>query len=170
MSAESCTTKHWSSTQTGIALSPAQAELYAATRASNETKGLKSYGQDSGEILRLVPWVDAQAMFGLTFRSGLGKACHIERAEKWIQDFVERGECELRRVGGEHPPANMHTKPVSREVLDRHRTYLRCHGAQSAGHNEVVPAEGRRGELVGFISAVTIPWQAHAYRAIGGGA
>lgn len=45
--------------------------------------------------------VDAQAIAGLSFASGFGKARHIKRAELWIQDLLERGECELRETGGE---------------------------------------------------------------------
>lgn len=63
--------RHLSATQKVIALSVPEAELYAATKANREAKGL---GRDFGEDLRIAPWVDAQAKIGLRFRQGLGKA------------------------------------------------------------------------------------------------
>lgn len=76
-----CTTAHWPVTRKAMALSSAEAEVYASTRATCEAEGLKSLDQDVGEDLRIVAWVDGQATIGLSFSSGLGKARHKETAE-----------------------------------------------------------------------------------------
>ena len=121
-----CMIKHWSSTQKAIALSSAEAELYAATRALSEAKGLKSLGMDFGESLSIRAYVDAQATIGLSHRAGLGKARHIETAELWIQDALERREFELLKIPGEQNPADILTKPVPRDTMDRHLWTLGC--------------------------------------------
>lgn len=73
-----CMVKHWSSTQKASALSSAEAELYAATRALTEANP------------RVKALVDAQTTIGLSRRSGLGKARHAATAELWIQDLWSR--------------------------------------------------------------------------------
>lgn len=57
----SCTIKHWSSTQKAIALSSSEVELYAATRAISEAKGLRSLVRDLVESLRVLAWVGARS-------------------------------------------------------------------------------------------------------------
>lgn len=52
--------KHWSSSKKAIAPSSAEAELYAATRALSEAKGLKSIGEVCGECLEIRAYMDAQ--------------------------------------------------------------------------------------------------------------
>lgn len=63
-------------------------------------------------------------------------------AEPWAQDFLERGECELRNVGGEGNSADMFMETLSREVLERHPRYLGRHAAQPGGTPEGVSPEG----------------------------
>lgn len=71
-----CAAKHWPSTQEAVALSSAEADLYAAMCPTSEATGLK--------LLRQWPhgWTSC--------RSGFGKSRRIELAELWMQDLLER--------------------------------------------------------------------------------
>lgn len=82
----SCTINHGLSTQKATGLPSAGAETYVATRAISDADGLKPIGQYFGETHMTVAWVDAQAFFGISCRSGLGKTRHIETAGLWILD------------------------------------------------------------------------------------
>lgn len=94
-----CTIKHVPVAQKAIVLSPAGAELHSATGAICEANGLKPLGGEVGEDFKTVAWVDAQTTVALSCRNGLDKARHPETAGLCIQDFYERGECELSSVG-----------------------------------------------------------------------
>ena len=64
--------KSWSKTQTLIALSSGESELYAALRASAETLGIISMYKDFGLNLTGEIWGGAQAALGIINRNGLG--------------------------------------------------------------------------------------------------
>lgn len=68
--------KHRSSTQEAILLSLAEVELYVATRAPSETKGVYSLAMDFSEDPRIKTHVGAQTMIGRSHRVGLGNARH----------------------------------------------------------------------------------------------
>lgn len=61
-----CKIKPASSTQTMFALSLAEADVRAATRAFGEAKGLKPIGEEFGESLQIRTHVDAQATIALS--------------------------------------------------------------------------------------------------------
>lgn len=73
-------------------MSSPEAELYAATRALSDAKGLKSSSMDVGEDPRIRANLDVQATAGLRHRAGLGKARDKETAELRIQGTLERQE------------------------------------------------------------------------------
>lgn len=75
----------------------ASTKLHAATKAVIGSSGLESFGQDTGERLRIAAWVDGHFVVG--FR--LGKARHVESAEIWLQDLLA-GKCEFKQVSREH--------------------------------------------------------------------
>lgn len=86
-------------------------------------------------------WVDAKATIGLSCCRGLGKARHIQTVEVWIQCFSERGECELRKFGGESNPSDMLPKLGYHDALTRQCKRLGCHLAQSVGDQYRVATE-----------------------------
>lgn len=65
-----------------MALSSAEAKLHAAISTICEATGVKFPGRHSGEHARIVVLAGAHATKGLSFRSGFGKARHIEIAEQ----------------------------------------------------------------------------------------
>ena len=70
--------KSWSSNQTIIALSSAEAELYALLKGASQSLGRKSMGADFRDELNIGLWSDASAAIAISQRSGLGKLRHIQ--------------------------------------------------------------------------------------------
>ena len=77
--------KAWSSTQTVIALSTGEAELYALNKASAQGLGLQSLLNDLGIDLEVRVHTDATTGRAIVTRRGLGKVRHIAVNELWMQ-------------------------------------------------------------------------------------
>ena len=80
--------KGWSTTQSLVALSAGESELYVTLRAAAEALGFVSMMrgmryQASGEI-----WGDASAALGVINRIRLGKTRHIDIGIVWVQQTV----------------------------------------------------------------------------------
>ena len=115
--------KSWSSNQTIIALSSAEAELYALLKGASQTLGLKSMGEDFGDHLDAGLWSDASAAIAISQRSGLGKLRHIQTQYLWLQERVSAKELKLTTVLGTANPADMLTKHLARADLDKHLSF-----------------------------------------------
>ena len=102
--------KGWSTTQASITLSSAEAELVAMTTAVAETLGIISMAQDLGYQLKGTVYADSSAALAIADRKGSGKLRHINIRMLWIQEKQQRGEIELRKVGGVMNPADLFTK------------------------------------------------------------
>jgi len=71
------TLKMWSSTQSVIALSSAEAELYAMVKGAAQTLGMMTMAVDFGLKLNGKVDSDASAAIAIVHRHGLGKLRHI---------------------------------------------------------------------------------------------
>ena len=67
------TIKGWSKTQSLVALSSGESELYAALKAAAEGLGTMSVLSDLGWFMKGEVWGDASAALGIINRRGLGK-------------------------------------------------------------------------------------------------
>ena len=112
--------KSYSRTQSTVALSSAEAELYATVTAASEGLGLAAMCEEYG--CRVIPWinVDASAAIGIAQIKGLGKVRHLNTQSLWIQDAVRERRVQLEKVGGNLNPADLFTKHVPAEVMQRH--------------------------------------------------
>ena len=81
------TLKGWSKTQSLIALSSGESELYAALKASAEALGITALLKDAGYNVKGEVWGDATAALGIINRRGLGKTRHIDIGLLWIQQI-----------------------------------------------------------------------------------
>ena len=104
------TLKTWSKTQTLLALSSGESELYAALKASAEGLGVMSMLKDfhykvSGEVLG-----DASAALGIIQRRGLGRTRHIDTGLLWIQQTAAEKRLLYSKVLGTDNPADLMTK------------------------------------------------------------
>ena len=78
--------KTWWSTQATIALSSAEAELYALTKGAAQGLGMMTLMEDFGIPTAVTVHTDASAAIGLVRRAGLGKLRHLNVRYVWLQD------------------------------------------------------------------------------------
>ena len=116
--------KHWSLTQTTIALSSGEAELNGICRGASIALGLQSIAKDLGISLAVEVLTDATAAIGICRRRGLGKIRHLHVADLWVQDRVKKGDFALTKVAGADNPADILTKHVPRDVMVRHMNFM----------------------------------------------
>ena len=67
-----------------MALSSAEAELYALINGASQTLGAVALGEDFGIHLSAKVRSDASAALGIVARQGLGKLRHISAQYLWI--------------------------------------------------------------------------------------
>ena len=105
--------KSWATTQASIALSSAEAELVAMTKATAETIGIIHMVKDLAVEITGVVYADSAAALAIADRRGSGKLRHICIRKLWLQEKEQRGEVELRKVKGQHNPGDLLTKYVN---------------------------------------------------------
>ena len=115
--------KHWSTTQTTVALSSAEAELTGICKGAAQGLGLQALSLDLGMAMTLNVASDAAAAVGIC-RRGLGKVRHLATADLWVQDRVKKGDFILDRVPGVDNPADILTKHVDQVLLSKHLGFM----------------------------------------------
>ena len=110
----------WSTTQGAIALSTAEAELYAMVDGLLKMKGMKSMLVELGlansdDVIELQ--VDSAAGKSFISRRGLGKMRHVELRDLWIQQEVGEGKVRVVKIDGKANPADVGTKFLSAAEL-----------------------------------------------------
>ena len=116
--------KHWSTTQTTIALSSGEAELGGICRGASNALGLQSLANDLGITLGVEILTDATAAIGICRRRGLDKIRHLHVADLWIQDRLQRKDFSLTKVLGADNPADILTKHVPKDILMKHMRFI----------------------------------------------
>ena len=114
------TIKHWSTTQSTVALSSAEAKLTGICKGAAQGLGLQSLAKDLGLDWVVRASTDAAAAVGICRRRGLGKIRHLATADLWVQDRLKKKDFELHRIPGVPNPADILTKHVDRTILDKH--------------------------------------------------
>lgn len=109
--------KSWSNRQASVALSSAEAELCAASRAGAEGLGLQSMMTELGWNLALEIRTDADAAKAILSRQGLGRTRHIAIRHLWMQGAVANKLLQVRRVKGTENPADPLTKLMGKEHI-----------------------------------------------------
>ena len=112
----------WAATQGVVALSSAEAELYALVKGAVNTSGMISLLGDFGETVNGRISSDASAAIGIVNRTVVGKLRHIRVQYLWLQERVREGEVKVLKIPGEDNPADIFTKNVPAEVLRKHLT------------------------------------------------
>ena len=93
------TIKHWSNTQSTVALSSAEAELGGICKGASQGLGLQAIAKDLGLRWKLTIHADAAAAIGICKRRGLGKVRHLAVADLWVQDRIRKKDFYLVKVG-----------------------------------------------------------------------
>jgi hypothetical protein len=111
--------KHWSKTQSTIALSSGEAELNGIGAGIAQGLGVQSICRDLGYDYKLRVWTDATAAIGIARRRGMGKIRHLDTTDLWVQEVVRSGRVELQKVLGSENPADVLTKYVDKPLMSR---------------------------------------------------
>ena len=119
--------KSWATTQKNIALSSAEAELYALVKGAAQTKGLISLIRDFGIELEAVVCSDASAALSIVQRQGLGKLRHVEVQYLWVQGEVAEKRLKVFKVGTHDNITDLMTKALGQEVIARHLNAMDVH-------------------------------------------
>ena len=100
---------HWSSTQTVIALSSAEAELNAVVKMTSESLGVRNLFKAMGQMKEIIVKTDSSACNGIVHREGCGKVKHLEARQLWVQDLVSEKVVAVQKVPREQNCSDMLT-------------------------------------------------------------
>ena len=89
---------HWSSTQSTVALSSAEAELNSIVKSAAESLGLCNMLCELGLFVGNVIRTDSSAAKGICCRRGTGEVKHLECKQLWIQEFVSTGRVVVEKI------------------------------------------------------------------------
>ena len=113
--------KAWSTSQSALALSSGEAELYAMAKVTVQLSGAISMAKNFGVSLTGVVKSDSSSAIGIAHRDGLGGRCrHIKVQYLWIQSQIKDGDLKLQKVLGTNNVADAMTKAVDRWALDKY--------------------------------------------------
>ena len=76
---------------------------------------MKDWGVESSGVV----YADSSAALAIANRKGAGKLRHINVSSLWIQEKKDLHDLEIRKVLGTENPADMMTKHLLREPLDK---------------------------------------------------
>ena len=111
--------KGWSRTQNHITLSSAEAELIALVKCAAELLGVRSMLRDFGVDSEGVIYADSSAALAIAKRKGAGRMRHVNINCLWIQRRLNEKDLELRKALGTENPADLMTKHLARQPLDK---------------------------------------------------
>ena len=112
--------KGWARTQTLIALSSGESELYATFRAASEGRGLQPAAKDMGIEFTGKVGDDASGARGIIMRRGLGKTRRIDTGYVWIQHTAAEIILKLGKVLGHGNPVDLFAKHLDWDTIQRH--------------------------------------------------
>ncbi len=142
------TIKHWSSTQTSVALSSGEAEFNGVVRGAGQGLGYQALLGDLGVNVPLRVWTDSSAAIGICSRQGLGKLRHIDAHLLWVQQAVRSGRVDLRKIDGEKNPADLLTKhSLSRDKLWQLTKLYDCHFLEGRAQSAPQVRSGASGRV-----------------------
>jgi hypothetical protein len=111
----------YAKTQSVIAKSSGESELYAVVRASTEGLGILTLYADFGRPgMKASVGMDASAAIGIAQRQGIGKLRHIEVDILWLQEQQARRLLPIRKVPGPFNPSDMGTKHIAVALMDQY--------------------------------------------------
>ena len=132
--------KSFSRQQKVIALSSAEAELYACTATSAEILGVQACSRDLGRDLEASIYLDASAALGVIQRRGLGKQRHVRTQSLWLQAANAEKRLKFEKVDGARNPSDLMTKHVPEVLMKRHMAYINA--IPETGRADSAPAIG----------------------------
>ena len=114
------TIKTYCKQQKVVALSSAEAELYAMVAASAEAMAVQAYASDLGMSFSSELYADSSAALGIAKRAGIDKVRHLRTQGRWIQEVRISGRIVYKKVLGEKNPSDFFTKYMTAELSMKH--------------------------------------------------
>ena len=112
--------KAWSRNQNIVALSSAESEFHSTVKAAMEGIGMITMAASLGEKCTVRMHVDASAALGVIQRKGVGKIRHLHVGALWLQEQQVRNAIAFQKIPGTSNPADLFTKHLSREVIEKY--------------------------------------------------
>ena len=81
---------------------------------------MAAYARDLGLEVACEMYCDSAAALGITNLEGIGKVRHLRTQGLWVQEVRASGRIVYRKVLGEKDPADLLTKHLSVEMINRH--------------------------------------------------
>ena len=106
-------------------MSSGQAELHGNAKTDAESIGMHYLVHDFGIMIanRTPIYASVSAALGVTQGSGIGRVKHLDTQIRWVQEKRIEEIVVCVKVRGTEKPADMMTKHVSQELIER---YLRA--------------------------------------------
>ena len=93
-----------------VAMSSAEAKLYAMVPASAEAMAVQAYASDPSMSLASELFADSSAALGIAKRAGIGKVRHLRTQGLWIQEARISVCIVYKKVFSEKNPSELLTK------------------------------------------------------------
>ena len=123
--------RSYSKTQSVVAKSSGESELYAVIRASTEGLGIITLLQDLGiKDAKVRIGMDASAAIGMAQRTGLNKVRHVEVDVLWIQEQLARRLLPIAKIPGPQNPSDLCTKNIGVALLEQYLGQMNLHFAE----------------------------------------
>jgi hypothetical protein len=106
-------------------------------KAISQAIGVKNLLSDMGIKVNIEVCTDASAAKAIASRKGCGKIRHIDVATLWVQGKVASGEVRIRKVAGTENLADILTKHVDRNTMDKHLGSMGFHRCK--GRHPIMP-------------------------------
>ena len=116
--------KVWSKTQSVIAKSSAESELYGVVKGACEALGMKTLYADIVSDVSIKLELDATAAKGILDRQGMAKVRHIDVNVLWPQEQCAKKLVPLHKIPGLHNGADLMTKHLANPVIKKHIAQL----------------------------------------------
>ena len=138
----------YSRTQTTVATSSAEAELYATGSGVCEGMLCGAIMKELGEEPQVRVHSDSTAGISAQSRLGLGKMKHVEVRYLFVQGLLRRNRMTLNKVGTFDNISDIGTKPVDQKTLERHMAAMRLAGDEEE-HTSLMQVSGERRQVAG---------------------
>ena len=114
-----------SRTQTTIAQSSAEAELGAIHRGALAGVYIQNLWHEiTGELLKIRVFSGSAAGRAISQRLGVGRVRHLQVRQLYVQSLVAAGRVTIEKVATEENVADLGTKILTRDVIDKHLVKL----------------------------------------------
>ena len=104
------TLRTWSTTQSTVAMSSAEAEYHALVEGAVRSIGLQSMMKQLGLEKQIFLLTDSSAAKSFSSQRGLSRMRHLEVKDLWLQEAICRNRLKIGRIRGEENPEDLFTK------------------------------------------------------------